>query len=195
MTATVAALFVSRKGPYWGDPRCDCWDEKRDARNYDGTLPVLAHPPCGRWCQLAGLVQWKYGYEVGDDGGCFEAALEHVRRCGGVLEHPAHTKAWRAFGLTAPSTAGWQRCLDGTWVCECSQVAYGHEARKRTWLLFIGREPLPLCWDEPPATTVISGGPGRRCRLPGQVSKARTSRTPEDFASALVDLASVGHPL
>lgn len=31
---TVALLYVSRKGPYWGCPDADVWDEERDARRY-----------------------------------------------------------------------------------------------------------------------------------------------------------------
>jgi hypothetical protein len=38
----------------------------------------------------------------GDDGGCFISALEAVRKWGGVLEHPAASSAWKAFGLKEP---------------------------------------------------------------------------------------------
>ena len=37
--------------------------------------------PCDRWCQMAPVNQARYGHRVGDDGGCFAAALEAVRRC------------------------------------------------------------------------------------------------------------------
>lgn len=36
---TVAALFVSPKGPYWDRPDVDAWDEERDARGYRATAP------------------------------------------------------------------------------------------------------------------------------------------------------------
>lgn len=86
---TVAALYVDPAGPY---PLM---------RGYTGPHPVVAHPPCGRWCRLAKFVERQYGHRVGDDGGCFAAALAAVRRWGGVLEHPAFTLAWRAHGLIA----------------------------------------------------------------------------------------------
>lgn len=88
----IAALFVETGGVYFA-PGFDPWDIKRDARLYAGPHPVIAHPPCARWCRLAGLVEKRWGHKRGDDGGCFAAALAAVRRWGGVLEHPAYSDA------------------------------------------------------------------------------------------------------
>lgn len=90
---TVAALFVDPKGCYAGLPDVELWDEARDARLYDGPHPVVAHPPCSTWCQLASVNEKRYGHAIGDDGGCFASALDAVRTWGGVLEHPAETIA------------------------------------------------------------------------------------------------------
>ena len=78
----VAALFVQTNGVYYGLPDVDPWDQRRDARLYDGPHPVVAHPPCSRWCRLAGLVEARWGHKRGEDGGCFAAALAAVRRWG-----------------------------------------------------------------------------------------------------------------
>ncbi len=102
----IAALYVHRNGVYYGLPHVDPWDEARDARRYDGPHPVVAHPPCSRWCRLAGLVEARWGHKRGDDGGCFAAALASVRKWGGVLEHPAYSDAWPAHDLNAPPTGG-----------------------------------------------------------------------------------------
>src|SRR5688572_1751517 len=56
----VAALFVDPEGPYPGLV-ADCWDVARDARNYDGPLPVVAHPPCQLWVNLAAVNYKRYG--------------------------------------------------------------------------------------------------------------------------------------
>lgn len=160
---TVAALYVQTDGCYYGLPDVDPWDEARDARLYAGPWPVVAHPPCSRWCRLAGLVEARWGYKRGDDGGCFEAALRAVRTWGGVIEHPAYSDAFAQFGLPIPSGRGWQRGLCGGWSCHVEQWHYGHRAKKATWLYAFGVDQLPsLRWGKTPdnadAAYVTDGG-------------------------------------
>lgn len=142
----IAALFVDPKGSYAGLSDVELWDEHRDARNYAGPHAVVAHPPCARWCRLAGLVEARWGHKRGDDGGCFESALASVRKYGGVLEHPAYSDAFAAFGLPAPLDGGWQRTICGGWVCYVEQGRYGHPAKKATWLYAVTDKPPPLDW-------------------------------------------------
>ena len=149
----VAALFVQKTGCYAGLPCVDPWDEQRDARTYAGPYPVVAHPPCARWSRLAKFCEARHGLKVGDDAGCFAAALNAVRRYGGVLEHPAFTKAWAAHGLMRPRTKqhGWQRDIFGGFVCYVEQGRYGHPVKKATWLYAFGmRNPIPLKWGYTP---------------------------------------------
>jgi hypothetical protein len=186
----IAALFVAAGGTYFGMTDVDPWDEKRDARLYDGPYPVVAHPPCERWCMLARLNEHRYGHKVGDDGGCFASALANLRRVGGVLEHPAETRAWRAFGLMRPMLGAWTRDLfDGSWVTEVHQVAYGHKARKRTWLLYVGEsEPPRLDWSSPPPVAKVSQFDDTGCDLPG-LSKKEAKATPPHFRDLLLSIA------
>ena len=142
----IAALFVETGGVYYGLPDVDPWDKERDARLYAGPYPVVAHPPCERWSSLNNLVLCRYPHRAeefahGNDGGCFAAALAAVRRFGGVLEHPAQSRAWWTFDLPAPTHKLWQRGVCGGWATEVDQVAWGHPARKRTWLYVFGAEP------------------------------------------------------
>lgn len=102
----VAALFVEARGAYTSLPHVDPWPEVRDARKYGGPWPVVAHPPCSRWCRLAGLVEARWGHKRGEDGECFASALASLRAWGGVLEHPAYSDAWKAYGLPRPPTGG-----------------------------------------------------------------------------------------
>lgn len=187
----IAALYVQSGGAYFGIDDVDPWDEKRDARLYDGPHSVVAHPPCSSWCQLAHINQKRWGRRVGDDGGCFSAALLSVRRHGGVLEHPAFSYAWSAFGLNEPTVGGWSRGLiDMGWVCEVSQAAYGHQARKLTWLYYVGTmPPPPMNWSRPKPTAQVSKcanhGDSPLPRITGHIAAA----TPPAFRDALIAMA------
>ncbi len=146
---TVAALYVETGGVYYNLPDVDPWDEARDARLYAGPWPVVAHPPCQRWCSFAKQIEQVHGYKIGDDGGCFEAALNAVREFGGVLEHPAQSLAWDRFDLPKPkSSHGWTHSLlDGGYSCYVEQGRYGHPMRKATWLYAYGHSHYPdLRW-------------------------------------------------
>lgn len=144
---TVAALYVDPAGVYANLPGVEVWDEGRDARRYAGPWPVVAHPPCARWCRLAGLVEARWGYRRGEDGGCFAAALHAVRTWGGVLEHPAYSDAWDAYGLPEPLTVyGWTGGTCGGWSTYVEQHRYGHKAKKATWLYAYGVELPDLEW-------------------------------------------------
>lgn len=190
----IAALYVQKGGCYAGLPGVDLWDIERDARTYAGPWPVVAHPPCQLWTRFAKVNFVRWGGEhnrPGNDGGCFAAALESVRRWGGVLEHPASSEAWRHFKLTRPKAGRWT-FHDGYWVCEVWQSAYGHEARKRTWLLYCGLyAPPPLRWDRPEGLFQIGGADqrGKEANKP-TISGKRASATPVEFRDLLISIAA-----
>ena len=192
---TVAALYVQPRGAYAGVPGVDLWDEARDARLYAGPYPVVAHPPCSRWCRLAGLVEARWGHKRGDDGGCFAAALASVRAWGGVLEHPAYSDAWDAFDLPKPPRAGgWVRSLFGGWSCHVEQQRYGHPAKKATWLYAVGCDLPSLRWGHKPngsAAALVSwcGNRVRSGESRPRVGKRVASRTPEEFRDVLLAMA------
>lgn len=145
----IAALYVETNGAYYGLPGVDPWDAERDARKYDGPWPVVAHPPCQRWGRYwHGAPNKPHQYRLGDDDGCFAAALTAVREFGGVLEHPAYSKAWRAFGLfEPPMEGGWVNAdFQGGWTCHVEQGHYGHFSRKPTWLYGHGVDLPTLIW-------------------------------------------------
>ncbi len=147
----IAALYIEAGGAYAGLPCVETWDEARDARTYAGPHPVVAHPPCQRWGRFwHGSPRKPHQFKLGDDGGCFAAALAAVRAWGGVLEHPEASQAWAAFGLKAPPRAGGWVSADweGGWTCRVEQGFYGHAARKATWLYANGVDLPSLRWGE-----------------------------------------------
>jgi hypothetical protein len=190
-TRTVAALYVDPDGPYPRMPDVEWWDQKRDARTYPGPHPVVAHPPCARWCALARLNESLHGHKVGDDGGCFAAALRAVRAFGGVLEHPRASLAWARHDLAYPPRFGWQRRFDGTWVCEVRQSAYAHKARKATWLYYVGgtEPPAPADWRDLPGTHYVGGAPPDSKTIKPALRNKDSIHSPIAFAEYLVALA------
>lgn len=206
----LAALFVQRGGAYFGIDNVDPWAEERDARNYQGPHPVVAHPPCQRWGKLwAGQPLWikRTGErkKKGDDGGCFAAALNSVREYGGVLEHPMNSHAWAHFGLTKPPRlGGWVKADDyGGWTCCVEQGQYGHYAPKPTWLYAVGCELPELRWgkyevkdEDFPAWAMEKHG-REWCRRSGLLAfkgggKDSTARihTPPEFRRLLLEIAA-----
>lgn len=147
-TSTIAALFVESDGVYQGLPGVDPWDIERDARQYAGPHPVVAHPPCQRWGRFwHGSTRKPHQYKLGDDDGCFASALESLKKWGGVIEHPADSHAWKAFGIARPPrTGGWKIVHLPDWkkqklpmfTCCVYQGHYGHASGKPTWLLTAG---------------------------------------------------------
>lgn len=148
---TIAALYVETDGAYFGIDGVDPWDENRDARAYKGPHPVVAHPPCQRWGRYwHGAPNNPHQFRLGEDGGCFAAALTAVRNYGGVLEHPAHSRAWEFFGIAKPEPGkGWAKADDfGGWTCYVEQGHYGHVSRKPTWLYAAKVEFPQLNWSK-----------------------------------------------
>lgn len=190
----VAALFVESGGCYFGDSRIDAWDVGRDARKYEGRLPVVAHPPCQLWGAMAKVNFSRWGGDhnrPGNDGGCFSSALASVRRCGGVLEHPAKTKAFSVNAIPPPINRGWNQIGPDEWVCEVWQSAYGHRANKATWLFVKGKRPKELKWERLSGTHQI-GGQDKRGKMKNKptIRRKDASATPVEFREALIQIAT-----
>lgn len=179
----VAALFVQVDGVYATMPDVDPWPQERDARTYPGDMPVVAHPPCGTW----GHYHQKAG-GLGNDGGCFAAALASVRRWGGVIEHPANSHAWDAYDLPRP--------MDGMdahrgWTLAVFQHWWGHAAIKPTWLYIVGNErtciyPGPIGGansHSKPYRIPSRTCPSANAQLPPSLSHAGWSNWPQHLTS------------
>jgi hypothetical protein len=197
----IAALFVETDGCYFGLPDVDPWDQARDARRYAGPHPVVAHPPCERWGRY-----WNGGPSArvprlkGDDAGCFASALASVRKWGGVLEHPEASAAWAAHDLIEPPRFGGWVVADwhGGWTCCVEQGAYGHRARKATWLYANGVDLPSLKWGRAAGDFVrLDEGfhsieERRRAIKTGacqRLSKRQRAATPHEFRDMLLGIA------
>ena len=200
----IAALYVETGGVYYGLDDVDPWDQARDARNYAGPHPVVAHPPCERWGRFwHGSTRKPHQFRLGDDDGCFQAALNAVRKFGGVLEHPAHSRAWEAFNLCPPVVnlgwCNWGDQADG-FTCYVEQGFYGHISRKPTWLYVCVPGNLPqLRWGRgeqrlhPTALAKHGYAKARRigmvAMIGGKDKKKIRDRTTPEFRDVLLSIA------
>jgi hypothetical protein len=193
---TVAALYVDPRGPYPKMPGVECWDETRDARLYDGPHPVVAHPPCKNWSSLRHLA-------TTNESDCGLIAFAQVRKFGGVLEQPNGSRLFEAVAAPMP---GRGRCADVGETIEVEQVAWGHVARKKTWLYFVGIDRYLVLAGVKTGGTVTHWCSGFRssthatpkrykqngCAVPPGIkvcSAQQRRRTPPLFAEWLVSLA------
>lgn len=203
----VAALYVETDGIYCGLEGVDLWDEIRDARQYFGPWPIVAHPPCQRWGRFwHGSTRKPHQYQLGDDNGCFAAALAAVRTWGGVIEHPCDSHAWRHFGLMPPKRfKGWAPAGDGIgFTCYVEQGHYGHMSRKPTWLYAVGTELPELNWTKgaqrlhPTALARYGYEKARRIGMTAMVGgKNKTqirNATPQPFRDLLLSIARSARP-
>ena len=180
----VAVLFAREDSHYKTLEGVEVYDAARDARNYDGPWPVVAHPPCRAWATLR-----HHALPRPDERNLARLAVALVREFGGVLEHPHRTTLWEAQRLP---TVG-QRDGFGGFTLVIDQNWWGHRAQKRTRLYVVGCEPanvppLPLVLGEATHTVGLWSGRNKaNCRP--SIAKHEYESTPTDLASWLVDLA------
>lgn len=179
----VAALYVDPEGPYPHLVADGAWFDGfepdpnqlqlslgsraalrgRDARSFGYDRPVVAHPPCGPWGKLA----WSCRNQ---DRGAALHAVEAVRRCGGILEHPVGSRLFAELEIpTAPWTS--DRPVDrwGGYTLRIPQWHWGHRGAKDTILYVVGTAelpPLPLHEDGEPIPVQNMGHEERRLTPP-----------------------------
>lgn len=127
----IAALFARTDSRYKDFPdKYDVYDINRDARNFTGNYPVIAHPPCRAWGRLSHMANPRP-----DEKDLAWFALEKVRTNGGGLEHPQGSRLWKEanlpdMGQGYDSYGGFTLLID--------QFDFGHVAHKMTKLYICG---------------------------------------------------------
>lgn len=106
-------------------PGLDLWNKERNAYDYSGTNPVIAHPPCQQWSKLK-----KFAKEDPEEKGLGPFLIDIVKRNGGVLEHPLGSDLFRYCGVN-------------TGLYKVDQNWFGFPARKVTLLFVVGFKLLP----------------------------------------------------
>lgn len=183
----VSVLYV-RKDSVYKDLDVDCWDMVRDARKWPGGNPVVAHPPCRAWGQLA-----HFANPRPDEKDLAIHAIEMIRKHGGVLEHPRASKLWKHLSLPMPGKGydeygGFSLCVNQSW--------WGHKAEKNTLLYIVGIKqkdipsmPIKLDAVEYVVSTAKRNKHGRRDQSKKEITKKEREQTPLLFAKWLIELA------
>lgn len=180
MTPSVAILFARADSVYKSLLGCDVWDVERNALNWPGGCPCVAHPPCRAWGRLRRFARPEPGEK--------DLALwsvDQVRRWGGVLEHPDKSTLWREALLPAPGQHdehGFTLLLPQWW--------FGHRAEKRTLFYIVGIEPdllpeIPLRLGEADFVVQSRKRQGHR----PHISKSEREATPRPMAEWLCEVA------
>jgi hypothetical protein len=182
MIQPVAVLFARSDSFYKTLPECDVWDIERDARNWPGGTPLVAHPPCRAWGRLR-----QFAKPRPDEKMLAILALAHVRQFGGVLEHPAESSLWLECRMPRPGEFPDEF---GGWALEIEQFHWGHRAEKATWLYIVGCQPsdIPAIPRREGRATHCIRPTKSYPRLPS-VTKAEREHTPPELATWLCDLA------
>ena len=129
----IAVLFARQDSRYKQLNGYDVYDIDRDARNYNGNDPVVAHPPCRAWGRLSHMANPRP-----DEKELAYFALKQVRKNGGVLEHPKGSKLWKEAPLPMPGELPDEF---GGFTILVDQYHFGHVARKWTHLYIVGIKP------------------------------------------------------
>lgn len=172
---TVAALCVNSRSHYHELPGVECFDVRRDVRTFGGGCPVVAHPPCRAWSA-------KCAHQAKPPPGEKELGplcVDWLRKCGGVLEHPAHSRLFDFCDIPKPN----EPARGGLWSMWVSQSWFGCTMRKNTWLVFSGVERAAV---ELPFVLHDGSADYRKWQL---MSKAQRSLTPLTMALWLVEIA------
>lgn len=175
MIAPVAALCCSKRTAYRTIAGVEVYDAERDALTFTGGMRIVAHPPCRAWSAFC-------AHQAKPAPGERELGLwciEQVRREGGVLEQPAHSRLWAAGKLPRPGDTA----RGDWWAAEVWQAWWGYPMRKATWLLFSKISTLDVHY---PFVLHPQGGDRRREQLMG---KQQRSHTVPAFAEWLVETA------
>lgn len=154
------SLFVRADSAYKKRPQWDAYDASRDALSYNGTDPLVCHPPCRSWGRLSHMASNVREGEA-------ELALfsiDKIRQNGGILEHPSGS---RLFGTHLPNVG--ETDEHGGFTIEIDQYDFGHVAHKRTKLYICGIDKAALPVLPPRDLTIHYCEKGKRRSIAGNV--------------------------
>ena len=184
----VTVLFCRKDSVYKRFPHVQIYDRERDALSWPADTPVIAHPPCAQWGQLSHMANKNLPEKA-----LAPWAVEQIRSCGGILDHPAQSKLWPTMGLPEPGDSD----SFGGWTLMILQHWFDHLAAKATRLYIVGISPetlppIPISLNEPTHVISTSGRQrdGSRKTHKIRLHQGNRDRTPLAFAVWLLAVAA-----
>lgn len=174
----IAVLCAATNSIYHTLEDVDVYDSKRDARTFTGGVPVVTHPPCRAWSAYC-------AHQAKPEPGEKDLGLwccEQLKRWGGVLEHPAHSRLFEAAGL--PEPLSFQGDL---WTAAVKQSWWGDSRTKSTWLCFSKVRPDDV------EIPFVLGYPQHDRKVWNTMSKGKRAATPPSMAQWLVNIAKTAN--
>ena len=129
-------LFCRDDSAYKKRSSWDVYDKERDALSFKEDSPIVAHPPCRTWGQLAHMAF----NATPNESKLALWAIKKIRKNGGILEHPDGSKLFKTdlpdAGMFPDEYGGFTILID--------QYDFGHVAHKMTKLYFCGLKKAQL---------------------------------------------------
>lgn len=167
----ITVLCCHKNSIYKTLPGLDCYDSLRNALEYTGHNPIIAHPPCGMW---SAHVSHQYKGNKDKDFTLAVHCINMLRRNGGILEQPAYSRLFYRFGLPLPGESFGGMETHYVW-----QSWWGYPTRKKTWLCFFKTKPAKIPF------RLLSVG--KESEEFGNMSKFQRSETSKEFAEWLIE--------
>lgn len=161
----IAVLCANAKSVYHEFAICEVYDQKRDAYTFEGSNPIIAHPPCGQWSRLKSFAKSNIREKE-----LAYFCLIQVLRNGGVFEHPAGSHFFKHVGLKSLLS------VDQHW--------WNFPARKRTYLFFYNCKAAEYSIHFNAIEKNVE-----------DLHSSQRATTTKDFASFLINSITTSHPL
>lgn len=129
----IPVLFVHSRSNYKKIAQFDCYDEQRNALNYTGLKPVIAHPPCRLWSKLRSFSNAPIA-----EKSLAVWSVKLVRKVGGIVEHPYDSQLWKE--INSPVVGKFDKFGGTSFVFD--QFDFGFYTRKRTRIYIVGLNSL-----------------------------------------------------
>lgn len=165
----------------------NCYDITRDARTYQGSDTIIAHPPCRHWGMLK-----QFATPAPNEKELAIMAIKLIETNGGIIEHPKSSALWKTMNIPLPG----KETTPDKFTILIWLSWFGYKAKKSTLLYIVGctqkqLPEIPISFDTITHTVGRSIPVTSGKRTKKEVSKKERSQTPELLAKWLIKVSEI----